>query len=342
MLPSTLSSWALLVAKALEARGHDPRAVFASVGLDAAKLRDPNARYPVSGMRRLWDACESLIDDPCLGLRVIEHWHPTTFHALGYAWLASETLHEAFDRLARYLHIVSTGVNGEVAVEADRVWVRMLLSDRLGEMSPSPAAGLAGVASLVRLCRLSVGDDFAPVDVNLGETGERPCKELDAYFGCTVRFDEDEAAGMAVRRIDADRELSTANADLAHANDRVIQSYLARLADASVSARVQGYLIDLLPGGHISEQQVAKHLSMSVRTMQRRLSEEGTSFKALVDATRRDLAKHYLSDPSYSISEITFLLGFSETSNFTRAFRRWHGRPPIAVRRELLAGQAAH
>jgi AraC-like DNA-binding protein len=342
VLFTTLSSWALLIAKTLEEEGHDVGPVFRGAGLDPTRLADPNARYSVQGMQRLWRASESLIDDPCLGLRVAEHWHPTTFHALGYAWLASATLHEAFDRLARYLHVVSTAVRAEVVVTTDQVALTAYTLD-LGDLRPAPSAGLAGLGALLRLCRLSVGPQFAPRAVYLQDRSSLDCGELAAYFGCPVSAGSRPGVylGLVVSRTDAESALPTANAELAQANDRVVQSYLARLDGASIRVRVQSLLVDLLPGGAVQEDLVASRLALSVRTLQRRLREEGTSFKSVLDETRRELAGRYLADPDYSIGEITFLLGFSEASNFTRAFRRWYGRPPAAMRRHWLSERGA-
>jgi AraC-like DNA-binding protein len=188
-----------------------------------------------------------------------------------------------------------------------------------------------------------VGPQFAPRAVYLQDRSSLDCGELAAYFGCPVSAGSQPGVylGLVVSRTDAESALPTANAELAQANDRVVQSYLARLDGASIRVRVQSLLVDLLPGGAVQEDLVASRLALSVRTLQRRLREEGTSFKSVLDETRRELAGRYLADPDYSIGEITFLLGFSEASNFTRAFRRWYGRPPAAMRRHWLSERGA-
>ena len=96
--------------------------------------------------------------------------------------------------------------------------------------------------------------------------------------------------------------------------------------------RVRARLIDLLSAGDVAQQDVADSLHMSLRTLQRKLHKENTSYKALLEETRRQLAGQYLRQARLSVSEVTYLLGFSEPSNFTRAFKRWTGHTPSEFR----------
>ncbi|MDX1486779.1 MAG: helix-turn-helix transcriptional regulator, partial [Acidiferrobacterales bacterium] len=126
--------------------------------------------------------------------------------------------------------------------------------------------------------------------------------------------------------------LPTANAELARANDKVITDYLARFERGSVRRQVEMKLLEQLSSGHASQASVASALHMSLRTLQRRLRAEGTSYKELLEQTRRDLAARYMKESYLSVGEVTFLLGFSEPANFARAFKRWHGVTPTEYR----------
>ena len=95
MASTTLSSWALLVWQELQERDLGARDIFVAAGLDPVRLQDPNARFPVPGMQRLWQLAEEHSGDPAFGVAAGMRWNPTTFHALGYAWLASATLAQA-------------------------------------------------------------------------------------------------------------------------------------------------------------------------------------------------------------------------------------------------------
>src|SRR5215470_17294117 len=109
MGPSTLASWALLIARALKQRGIDAEVLFRRANMPPARLRDANARYPFESMQRLWSFTAEATRDPCFGLEVGRLWHPTTFHALGYAALASSSLREALTYVVRYSRVITTG-----------------------------------------------------------------------------------------------------------------------------------------------------------------------------------------------------------------------------------------
>jgi AraC-like DNA-binding protein len=104
------------------------------------------------------------------------------------------------------------------------------------------------------------------------------------------------------------------------------------LIDTDVVSRCKVYLLQQLTSGEPSEQELASALGMSRRTLQRRLGDLGLTYKGVVDETRYELAQRYLDDPERSVTDITFLLGFSEQSAFTRAFKRWSGKAPTAYR----------
>ncbi len=111
-----------------------------------------------------------------------------------------------------------------------------------------------------------------------------------------------------------------------------IASQIAEQQGGSVSTRVRQVLLKHLSKGDPRRETVASTLCMSERTLQRRLTEEGTSFAELVDEVRREAAQRYFAHGDYSPTEITFALGFSDPSNFYRACKRWFGRSPSTMR----------
>ncbi len=338
---SAISSWALVVARALQSYGCDSDAVFRRAGLDPAKLRDPNARYPVQGMQRLWILAEEVTGDTCFGLSAARFWHPTTFHALGYSWMASHSLRDALERMVRYIRIVSTagqarleqvGTEYKFALAATPEAAHLLIEEH-PELKRSTRAIDAAMATVIQMCRGARGEEFKPLRVTA--TRERPgCADrMEAFYGCPIDFLADEDA-FYVDSEQLERPLPTAHAELARTNDKVVTEYLAHLDRSDVEMQVRAKLVDALPSGKLSEESVASGLHLSLRSLQRKLRERGVSYKELVDDTRRELARQYLDDSHYSVNEITYLLGFSEPSNFTRAFKRWYGKSPTAYRAE--------
>ncbi len=328
MQPSTISSWALLIWKALESHGRRPGEVFEQAGLDPAKLRDPNARYPISGLARLWRLAAKATGDPCIGLTAARFLHPTTLHALGYSWLASESLRDALERVVRYHRIVSNGIEPRLIARGDHYWFAV----RAVENAPvAPEAVDAAMAALIALGRMSHGEHLKPRRVALARPAPPDRGAYSRVFGAPIEFSAPES-GLEFDKGMAEAFLPTANAELARANDKVVTDYLARFERGSMKQQVEIKLLEQLSSGHASEESIAKALHVSLRTLQRRLREEGATYKQLLDQTRRHLAAQYVRQSHLSVSEITFLLGFSEPANFTRAFKRWTGRSPSAYR----------
>jgi AraC-like DNA-binding protein len=313
----------------LEARGVDPRPLFERAGLDPAHLHDANARFPIGAMTRAWDAAVAASADPCFGLAAGQYVHPTTFHALGYAWYASHTLREALRRFVRYTRLVSTGLAlhlVEVAGEAE-----LSFAAATAGFHPTLPAVDAGMTALVMLCRASAGEAFHPLRVRMRRPRPSCAEEFDAFFRAPIEYGApDNAVAFGAETLD--RPLPTANMDLVRANEQVVIDYLAHLDRHDVAMQVKAKLTELLPAGRVSVQEVAQALHMSVRSLQRKLADKDTSFAHLLEDTRRELSRQYLSNSRLSVSEITYLLGFSDPANFTRAFRRWTGVSPSLYR----------
>jgi len=325
MDPSTLSSWALLIAEALRSRGIDAADLFRRAHMPPAQLQDPNARYPVRSMQRLWTLAVEATGDPCLGLDVGAAWHPTSFHALGYSALAARSLREALILFGRYCRVVSTGVRADVLDEHGEVSVRLsiLFRDVPASESAVRAAMLAALASVLALCRAVRGASIDPVRVTFSHADDGACSRVQSFFRCPVVFGAPQDA-LVFSAHELDRELNTANPTLLRINEQAIANYAARLKSADVVESVRAELIRQLPSGEVDQTAVARSLNMSLRSMQRKLKHSGTNFRALLDETRGRLAEQYCHDSTLSATELAFLVGFSDPSSLSRAMRRWN------------------
>ncbi len=331
MHSSLLASSTLVVWKSIETYGLDPRALFERAGLDPDSLEDPLARYPYRDVRKVWELSIEETGDPCFALIAARQWHPSNFHALGYAWLASRSLKEALQRLIRYFRVVTTDPEELSLVETDQAYEFMI------DTSSVVYRGLDAeydfiLAILIDACRLSLGEGFNPQRVCL-QRSPPSCRDRFAkFFGCQPEFDAPNYL-LSFDKAALDKQLPTGNAEVARANDQVILRYLAQLNRSDLVMRVKVALIENLPSGQVSKEQVSEALGVSLRTLQRKLHDEGTSFKQLLDETRHELADGYIKNHQVSLGEITYLLGFSEASNFSRAFKRWTGSSPTEFRR---------
>ena len=131
-----------------------------------------------------------------------------------------------------------------------------------------------------------------------------------------------------------DRVLPSGNEKLASFSDQAMTQYLASLDEAvHLISRVQKCIVERLPSGDATGENVASELSLSTRSLQRTLQQEGTTFIAILNDTRRDIARQYVLEDTIDLTEIAFLLGFSTLSSFSRSFKRWTGKSPVQYRK---------
>ena len=327
MTPTNLLAPEEILWKIIESYGHDAGDVFARVGLTYDMLSRQGARIPHKTVDHLWGEATALIKDSCLGLRGAEFWHPSHFNALGYAWLASSTLREALSRLERYIHMLSQDVS--VHLDDTREELTFTLCDPLKHSARTDLC----MATVMVMCRFNIGPNLKPVAVRFVHPEPFCGEKYFAFFKGPVFFDA-ASDSLTLCKKDADKRLPGGNPHLAGISDRIIIRYLSALNSDDIVHRTQTAIVDLLPSGLISEGKVADKLYISVRSLRRKLQDCGTSFRALLDRTREELARQYIFDEGVDLTEIAFLLGFSEQSAFSRAFKRWTGQTPSDMRRE--------
>jgi AraC-like DNA-binding protein len=251
---------------------------------------------------------------------------------LGYAWLSSSTLRTGLGRAVRYSRLV--GERGVTEIEDTRQGLKVRFSAKRGNPAVVPVAAVfvdIVIALLLDLCRLNAGAALRPVAATLRRRKPEPADAYERFFGCRVQFGAEENA-FVLSREDADRPLPSANRQLAAAFDKMLTEELARLDKADVVSRTRAAVLEQLSSGEGTADDTAKQLHMSSRTLQRKLAEAHTTYLELVDEVRKDLALRYIEDPRRSVTDITFSLGFSQPSAFTRAFKRWTGRSPSDYR----------
>jgi len=321
---STLATWSATILRALEARGIDSAPLARRAGIDPTAL-GPDARVPRQALNRLWALAVEATGNPAFGLEAARHTAQTTFHALGYAVLASETLKEALERVVRYRRLIGDVLRLHLTDVGDRYRFEIDVSGEAGV----PWQAVDAVAAIsVRQARLLHGARTCnPLRVELMHPAPADPTPYRQMFRAPVRFGASTNA-LEFTRADIEDRLSAANAELARSNDEVLVRYLARLDGTRLANRVQQALLDVLPDGAPSKTAIARSLGMSARNLQRHLADEGTSFKALLDDARISLARSYVAEARLSVTEIAFVLGFADTSTFSRAFKRWTGASP--------------
>ena len=308
----------------------------ARCGLARARLEDPE--LAASGARRLsgdymislWERITRISGDPAIGFRMARRAEPRMWGVLGQTLPRCRTVMEAFRQVERYNTLSYQGLDVELAASAKTL--TLVISHDL-------PAGLAGAGPLL----------WALTNLALMPQGLTGRRERPILIDCTLpRPPADAVADMCSqlpfrfgrrsnritfhRRV-GDLPIPTADPDLKGMLERVLEQDLAELGPAGNFERsVAVVLRGMLNGDTPTLEGLSRRSGMSTRTLQRRLAEAGLTFQGLLRDVRREMSDELLARSDYSQSDIAFLLGYSEVSAFSHAYRSWTGRPPGAAR----------
>jgi len=325
--PMVLAGWTSTLVRALDARGLAGAALASEVGIDVAVLASPEARIPLARTTALWRLAVEVTGDPCFGIEVSRHVRPGSFQSLGLGVVSSHTLADALDRVARFGDVVLTGERHNVVRSRDDRY-ELVLGSLVGDLQPAPEAMEAILASIVRVARFLLRADVKPLAVELARPVPPPSDRFERFFGCEIAYGCD-AHSLAFDRALAEQPLPAACDPLAHAADRLAGEYVERLRSSGAFAEgVRAVVASLLSSGEATQAAVARVMVMSERTLQRRLHEEGTTFRDVVSDARIDLAKQLLMTERPGAHALARRLGFSEPAAFRRAFKRRTGMTP--------------
>jgi AraC-like DNA-binding protein len=276
---------------------------------------------------RMWRALEEMVDEPAVALRVLDLVSVETFDPPLFAALCSPNLEVAIRRISQFKPLIGP-IRLHVAREAD---VLVLTVDFLERDVPPPATLLAAeLGFFVKLARLATRIELSARAVTLPRDLE-PHRGYTRLFGVAPQYGDAPSVSLSLQ--DARRPFVTANNAMWQIFEPDLRRRLNALsAEAGIVERVRAALLELIPGGVATVDDVARTLAISKRTLQRRLGAEGASFKAILTDVRERLAWHYLDRSDLPYSQIAFLLGYQDTNSFFRAFNEWTGMTPNAAR----------
>lgn len=279
---------------------------------------------------RLWRALEAEANDVSFPLRLVEAISAESFNPPLFAALCSANLMQAAQRLAKYKQLVApmilevdVGKAGELSVSPR--WLS-------GQTDVPYPLQVAEIAFFLRLVRLAVREPVKALRVALPELPPGAyVQRYQHFFGAPIQLGQNSS--ITFDGVDAMRPFLTVNEGMWRVFEPDLRRRLGELdATATTIQRVRAVLLELLPGNAATIEKAAERLGMSKRTLQRRLGDEGANFRALVNATRESLARHYLGSTTMSGGEIAFLLGFEDPNSFYRAFQDWTGQTPDSAR----------
>lgn len=313
---------------------HVPTAsLLTRAGLSESDIDNRERRISALAQGKLLEYAAEALGDSEFGLHLAEQANPRELGLAFYVASAAEDIGEALALLARYCHIVN---------EALRL---KLIRSPKGVIVETRYVGIARhfawqntaftIAALIKALREMAGQDFRPTQATFTLAHSSEPQEFERFFGCPVQFSASadqfdlSSETLALPLVTRDRHLLEA---LQPVCDEAAKA--RNTARGTLRSLVENEVQKLLPHGKANRQSVAEALGLSARTLSQRLAEEDTSYDEVVDDLRRSLALQYIKEPSISLAQIAWLLGYEETTSFSHAFARWAGKSASEARNE--------
>ncbi|WP_162918654.1 AraC family transcriptional regulator [Taklimakanibacter deserti] len=329
--------WARMVVDKLKQAGADLEAALAEAGLELRMLNKADAWIPFTDHARLLEIAARELSDDCFGLNFSATIDIRDAGLLAYLGIASRTVEEAMHNLARYLRVFSEAyqISLKVAGETGTLTIIPLHSS----YGQSRQAVEFSYGVVIHAYRQLAGIRLAPLSVQFVHNRRSHLDQFAKQFGCPVKFNRNQGhivfsrktLAMPIRSSD-DRLLAVLRD---HADDLLRKRPPQR---EEFLDQIERRLAELLPRGQARIKTIATELGMSERTLVRRLAEINMPFTTIVERLRQDLASRYLAEEELSFTQIAFLLGYSNPSAFSVAYKRWTGRSPRKGRAERPAG----
>jgi len=315
----------------------DPAAVEQITGYPQEALTDPDLMIPADQHYHLWEYAEAVTGDPAVGLHVGQMVDPDRMGLVGYVFFNCDTLGEAVTQYVRLHRLINESVRLSFEQTGDQA-VLTWQADSPGHYCRQDMDRT--IASVLCRTRHFIHPGIVADWVEIAHARPDYAGEYRELFGGTVRF------GCKSTRLAFDsRHLQH---PIPHRNPYVYSAVLKQvntLLSRLQSRRTFGRKIRRLISQQMSTERIdadtlARQCHMSRQTLYRRLKKEGLGFHDLVEEVRKDKAMRYVASDHYALGEIAFLLGFSELSAFSRAFKRWTGIAPAQYRARHLADQS--
>jgi len=321
----TPSSWAKAIVDTLIAQNIQIDPILKSLNIDKEKLNDRDGVIDQDTVTDLWDAAVNATGNHNIGFDVGKEINTVLSPIVAYSLMSCSNLKSSCDRLLRYQDILAEGLKFEMRETSCEF---ELVFDILpSTKAPSPQAIKSAIAGFFSFARWVTRSKVQPIQASLIEPKPVTLETYQTLFTCPINFNAKENC-LYFSKQDLLEPLPTADTSLSEIHEQHLQSYREKLHTPTFTEQVNTILRNQLPSGEPNQAIIASSLNVSSSTLKRRLKEQGTTYKTLLDTTRHQLAIEYLAQKKLSLTDITYLLGFSQSSAFTRAFKRWENVSP--------------
>jgi AraC-like DNA-binding protein len=328
------------IVHALDLAVGDTDALLARHGMTRLHLRDPYASVPLARYVAFLEAAARHSNEPGLGVRLGTMLRPVDLGPAGLLFAVAPTLRQGLDRLGRYLAALQSATLVGLQDHGDwAAWIYKIEDPAIWPRAQDSELTLSTMCSLVRA---RLGQRWAPIEVHFEHEGTGRDPALREVFRAPVRFAQ-PATQFLIAPADLDRRLRSEDAEVTPVLERHAQDLLDRdrqvqaPAAALLSERVGRLIATRIGTDRLTIAGIASELGLSARSLQRGLAAEGTSVRDLLRDHRRRLAEQRLASGTSSHALIAQAIGYSDSTVFWRAFKRWNGGSPKSFRARLKA-----
>ncbi|OUS00576.1 hypothetical protein A9Q81_10510 [Gammaproteobacteria bacterium 42_54_T18] len=331
---STIGSWSLMMTKVLEHYGLDSASVFDHFGLVIHQLRKNNVRLGNQRINSTWQHALTLTQDRYISIQFSKMAKPFSFNILGLCMEVTPHAHEALEVFERHAKYFNEGLQVNIAhTQTDLI----LSIDGSASSIVGEQLNVEAVLGTIKTILMSSHRTLKLRQVNFQHSITESPRPFEVFFGCPVQF------SAKVTSLIFDKESSLipsmlSNQNLALHLEGMIKKHLHTSRNNRISDKISSF-ITRNNAYKLDQEKLASHFYLGKRSLQRRLQQEGVSYKSLLDNCRRKKAIILLYNHRTSLSEAADILGFGNPSNFSRAFKRWYGATPGQYQKECLQFQ---
>jgi AraC-like DNA-binding protein len=319
------SSTAKVLSEYLLQKGISKDILTKTLGCSLEELGSPDFRLNIKAYHELWELALDFTSDPRLGLRLALNPHNDEMGLVAHVFFNSPTLHDGLKQYERYYSLVNEGMHVEIHSDDKLAYLSYICDS-------DDAYCEADMEHTLALSVLRVQDqinrklDLEAVHFQHSAPGD--ISRFKVIFKCPLKFNQAHST-LIFKKSYLDYKLPKRSPYLYTLLTKHIEGLSRKVLPApSFRDSVKNTLETQLSKDKVDAENIARKMHMSRHTLYRRLKSEGISFHDLLDEVREDKAYMYLDKGKHSLSEIAFLLGFSELSAFSRAFKRWTGLSP--------------
>ncbi|WDP89171.1 MAG: AraC family transcriptional regulator [Desulfobacter sp.] len=312
------------------AKGIDSAEILRAAGLNPGLAESPDQMIGIRDYNRIQEAAAGMTADDYFGLHMGEYAVPASWNMVGYIMMNCPTLGRAIEKSSEYHEIVGSMIRVDCRVKDGLCFLDIVPTQ--GAYGHTQHCYEAIMSSTVRIIRSLIGDRFSLDRAGFGIERPEDTSEYSRVFDCDLEFGA-LVYYLAFDKAFLEQPVIQSNSGILSILEQHAGRYLGELKQSNaVTRKVSRLIVEKMQGSDFGIDSVAGELAMSVRSLQEKLKAENTTYSGILRDVRETLSKEYLSHSPCSVSEIAYMMGFSEPGVFVRSFKKWTGTTPGAYR----------